>query len=207
LTRTPKGGDNAGTTKPQAALSSAENRAFFMPDSHLHPMAGLGILAISALQKLAGIMPKLYKMGGLIAPNKRPHRGNKGSRLAAVVETRPPVHAGGQALTKPQGGHTMPKLYSDGSNAAITLSSFPSFTLKNANPNAIIEGFTALISPAGNCPYFLVVHLSTGQSSPLLDPKDNQPFTFDTLEEINRFLFDQGIKTYAVDLHGFEWRD
>jgi len=204
LTHSTKEGDNAGTTKTIAAFSSAVNRAFFMPDSH--PMAGLGILAISALQKLAGIMPN-FKMGGLIAPNKRPHRGNKGSRLSSVVETRPPVHAGGQTLTKTIGGQTMPNTSYHGSNAAITLSSFPSFTLKNANPNAIIEGFTALISPAGNCPYILTVHLSTGQSSILLDPKDNQPLTFDTLEEINRFLFDQGIKTYAVDLHGFEWRD
>lgn len=203
LTPHTKEGDNAGTTKLQAAFSTAVNRAFFMPNSH--PIAGLGILAISALQKLAGIMPN-FKMGGLIAPNKRPHRGNKGSRLVAVVETRPPEHSGGQIQTKLQGGHAMSNTSHHGANAVITTSSYPSFTLKNADPNAIIEGFTALISPAGNCPYFLTVYLSTGQSSILLDPKDNQPLTFDTLEEINHFLFDQGIKTYAVDLHGLEWR-
>ena len=99
----------------------------------------------------------------------------------------------------------MPNTSYHGANA-VTPSSFSSFTLKNANPNDLIKGFKVLISPAGNCPYFLVVHLSTGQSSQLLNPQNGEPLTFDTLEEINQFLFNQGIKTYEVVLNGYEWR-
>lgn len=85
------------TTKLQAARCAAVNSAFFVPKIR-------GICTRIGMKNRTRITQNAV---GLIAPNKRPFNGNKGSRLVAVVETRPPViNAGGHYLTKLQGGHS-----------------------------------------------------------------------------------------------------
>lgn len=83
------------TTKHIAARCAAVNSAFFVPKIY-------GIRVPKGMKNRTRISKNA---GGLIAPNTRPFNGNKGSRLCAVVETRPPVQlAGGQTLTKHIGG-------------------------------------------------------------------------------------------------------
>lgn len=83
------------TTKTPAARCAAVNSAFFVPKIY-------GIRVPKGIKNRTRIS---QNAGGLIAPNKRPFIGNKGSRLVSVVETRPPVKlAGGQTLTKTPGG-------------------------------------------------------------------------------------------------------
>lgn len=89
-----KAGNIEPTTKLLEAIRTAFNRAFFVPKIHAQSER------MGAKNRF-----RILCAGGLIALNTRPLCGNKGSRLRAVVETRPPVfYAGGQILTKLLGG-------------------------------------------------------------------------------------------------------
>jgi hypothetical protein len=179
----PRLSNNERTTKLLAVSCTTVNRAFFV--SKIKQACLLN-------GRLLNTKPSpISNMGGLIGRNTRPDKGNKSSRLRAVVDTRSPVNtkAGEPTQTKLLGAHTMPIITS-----RITAYSFT----VNLPDDSFIQSVTAMHS-AGE--WIAYIATTREQHAPICD-NQGKPQRFDSLDSLAHYLADAGLCEFDVSLLG-----